>query len=193
MAEPAPNSRMTADEFLAWAMEQPTGRYELFHGEVVAMAPERARHVRAKARAWRALDEAARGLGPQCEALADGMVVRIDETTIFEPDASLRCGDRLDGAATEFSDPVVVVEVLSPATRGVDTGGKFAAYFRLPSVRHYLIVDAEKRTVVHHARGDDGRILSTIATEGALALDPPGLAVVVADLFPPEDEAREVD
>jgi Uma2 family endonuclease len=31
----------TADEFLAWAIEQPTGRYELHNGRVVAMAPDR--------------------------------------------------------------------------------------------------------------------------------------------------------
>ena len=34
--------RMNADEFIAWAMNQPKGqRYELVGGEVVAMAPER--------------------------------------------------------------------------------------------------------------------------------------------------------
>ena len=31
----------TADEFIAWAIEQPRGRYELVAGEIVAMAPER--------------------------------------------------------------------------------------------------------------------------------------------------------
>ena len=46
--------RMTADEFLAWAMEQ-EGRYELASGEVVAMAPERAAHSRAKLAVARAL------------------------------------------------------------------------------------------------------------------------------------------
>lgn len=32
--------RFTADEFIAWAMEQPTGRYELSNGRIVGMAPE---------------------------------------------------------------------------------------------------------------------------------------------------------
>jgi hypothetical protein len=36
--------RMTVAEFLAWAAAQPRGRYGLVRGEVVAMAPERARH-----------------------------------------------------------------------------------------------------------------------------------------------------
>jgi len=38
--------RMTVDEFLAWAVEQP-GRYELFRGEVYAMSPENAGHAKA--------------------------------------------------------------------------------------------------------------------------------------------------
>ena len=39
-----PKQRMTVPEFLAWAAAQPRGRYELVRGEIVAMAPERARH-----------------------------------------------------------------------------------------------------------------------------------------------------
>ena len=40
--------RMTAEEFVVWAEQQPVGRYELFEGEVLAMAPERIAHARAK-------------------------------------------------------------------------------------------------------------------------------------------------
>ena len=39
---------MTADEFIAWAMEQPRGRFELIGGEVVAMAPERLIHAESR-------------------------------------------------------------------------------------------------------------------------------------------------
>ncbi|MGO8952557.1 MAG: hypothetical protein ACLQF2_04345 [Rhodomicrobium sp.] len=39
--------RMTVDEFLAWAEENP-GRYELSNGEVYAMAPERLGHAKTK-------------------------------------------------------------------------------------------------------------------------------------------------
>jgi hypothetical protein len=44
--------RMTVPEFLAWAETQEKGHYELIRGEIVAMAPERAEHVRAKQRAF---------------------------------------------------------------------------------------------------------------------------------------------
>ncbi len=38
-------------------------------------------------------------------------------------------------------NPVVVVEVLSPSTRGIDTTVKLAGYFLVPSLKHYLIVE----------------------------------------------------
>lgn len=174
--------RMTADEFIPWAMEQ-EGRHELASGEVVAMASERAGHARAKAAAWLALRGAIRAGDLPCEAFADGMAVRIDDMTVYEPDASVRCGPRLDDDVVEFSDPVVVVEVLSPATRARDAGAKLADYIRLSSVRHYLILRFDTRTAIHHARGEDGVITTAILTEGALRLDPPGIAIALGDVF----------
>ena len=54
----------TADEFIAWALEQPTGRFELDNGVVVAMAPERASHAVAKLNAVIALRDAISARGP---------------------------------------------------------------------------------------------------------------------------------
>ena len=45
--------RMTADEFIVWAMSRLEGeRYELFDGEVFPMSPERVGHSRAKYLIW---------------------------------------------------------------------------------------------------------------------------------------------
>ena len=175
--------RMTADEFLVWAMEQPTGRYELVSGEVVAMAPERAVHNLVKAEVWRVLRDGAREAGLPCQAFADGMAVRIDGATLYEPDASVRCGARLEADAVEFSDPVIVVEVLSPSTRAQDAGAKLVDYFRLPTVRHYLLIRTDNRTAIHHHRGGDGAIATAVLSGGALRLDPPGIAIALEAVF----------
>ena len=98
--------------------------------------------------------------------MPDGMAVRIDDRTVYEPDALVRCGPPLPGDAIEVNDPVIVVEVVSPSSRGVDRGVKLASYFSLPSVRHYLIVDTDKRVVIHHRRGDEGRIEVRILHDG---------------------------
>ena len=175
MPRPAP-LRMDADSFLDWAEDQ-EGRYELAGGEVVAMAPERAVNARTKGRAFRILGDEVQRAGLPCEVFPDGMAVRVDDDTVYEPDASVRCGDPLDPNATEFSDPVVLVEVTSPSTSRVDVGMKLSDYFRLPSVRHYLILRVDRRTAIHHARDDAGAIATRILTEGTITLDPPGLVI----------------
>jgi Uma2 family endonuclease len=182
MSDPSP-ARMTSDEFIAWAMEQPEGRrYELVAGEIVGMAPERSAHALTKFRVARRLAEAVERDGLACEVYPDGMAVEVDATTTYEPDALVRCGAPPSPDALKLNDPIIVVEVLSPSTRARDAGAKLADYFRLPSVHHYLIVRTEDRAIIHHARNADGTILTRIVREGTLHLDPPGLAVT--GLFP---------
>lgn len=175
MSATAP-ARMTADQFIAWAMQQPEGqRYELVAGEVVGMAPERAAHARLKGRVYEALGRAIRAADAPCEAFPDGMTVRIDSDTVYEPDALVRCGSPLDDNAVEAPDPLVVVEVVSPSSARRDSGSKLEGYFRVPSVRHYLIVTTRNLAVIHHHRDDAGGITTRIIREGAIRLDPPGI------------------
>lgn len=181
----APLKRMTVDEFLVWAETQPGRRFELVHGQPVAMSPERARHAEAKAEVYVALRGALRGASSPCHVLPDGMTVRVDDETAFEPDALVYCGPRIDGDQIDVPNPIIIVEVLSPSTEKYDTGAKLAGYFRVPSVRHYLIVDPLGRLIIHHARQDDATILTRIHTDGAIDLTPPGLALPLADVFPP--------
>ena len=175
---------MTSDEFIAWAMQQPeTSHYELLDGEVIARAPISSAHALPRARIWRRLEEAIEHACLPCQAYPDGMAVEIDENTVYEPDALVRCGPVLPAQAVQLTDPVIVVEVLSPATSARAVGAKLEGYFRLSSLGHYLIVRAENRTVVHHARGEAGLILTRIIRDGPIVLDPPGLTLT--DCFPP--------
>jgi Uma2 family endonuclease len=176
--------QMTVDQFLAWLEEGPEGaRYELVAGEVVAMAPERAAHAFLKARIWRAFDDQIGVRGLHCQALPDGMTVKIDEHTAYEPDAVVHCGAPLADDALLVPEPIIVVEVLSPTTKAHDAGAKLADYFRLPSVRHYLLVRTGRPTVIHHRRGDRGAIETRIITSGDLRLDPPGLELDLRQIY----------
>ena len=78
---------------------------------------------------------------------------------------------------------MIVVEVVSPSSQSVDAGAKLDDYFRLSSVRHYLIIRDEARTVIHHERKSDGRIETGIVRSGTLVMDPPGIAVEVEGFF----------
>ena len=164
---------MTVDEFLPWA-EGKEGRWELHDGVPVMMSPERLAHVRTKARAARALDDALRLAGLPCEAIADGLTVKVDSGATYEPDASVVCGPRRSDETIVVTDPIIVVEVLSPSTAAVDHGRKLSGYFSLPSVQHYLILDPERRVAIHHKRGASEAIETRVLTDGVARLDPPG-------------------
>jgi Uma2 family endonuclease len=179
--QPQIPSRMSVDEFLAWAEGRP-GRYELVGGEVVAQAAERAAHWKVKLATHVALLQAARAKGLPCHVVPDGATVRVDETTAYEPDAMVYCGPEAPPSALLVENPVIVVEILSPSTGRTDRRRKLADYFRLPSVAHYLIIDPDEVLVIHHQRhGDD--ILTRILREGTIVLDPPGFVVAVTEIY----------
>jgi Uma2 family endonuclease len=179
-----PDRVMTSDEFLEWAARQPRGRYELVGGRVIAMAPERTKHNRAKIAVYLALRDSVRRAGLLCEVYTDGMTVVIDKHHSREPDAAIQCGRQPDDNAIALDAPLLVVEVVSPSSERDDTGNKLVEYLSVASIQHYLIVNAEKRVVVHHKR-HGSEIRTRIAGEQSedLHFDPPGFAVSVTALL----------
>jgi Uma2 family endonuclease len=173
----------TRDAFRRWCAAQTSGRYERVNGHIIAMAPERIGHVRAKNRVVRALERAIRESGVPCEAMADGVTVETGDSD-YEPDALVNYGPPPDDDAISATNPVVIIEVLSPTTASTDTGGKLVDYFQIPSVAHYLIIHPAKQAVIHHRREEPGGIATRILTSGAIQLDPPGISVTVEEFYP---------
>jgi len=174
--------RMTVEQFLDWAARQP-GRYELHRGEVYAMSPETVGHAERKGAVYLALRTAVRRRALPCHVLPDGGTVRIDDTTAYEPDALVYCGEKLPSSGVEIPGPIIVVEVLSASTRQFDVSMKLAGYFRLPTLIHYLIVDPTQPLIIHHRRGTGDTILTHVVTEGTIALEPPGLELALSDIY----------
>jgi len=173
---------MTVDEYLAWSDSQSERRRtELINGQIVTMPSERLLHSRVKGNVHLALLRAIRTAGLPCEALPDGPGVRIDEHTVYEPDAMVYCGESPAPESLLIPNPIVIAEVLSPTTRHHDTSAKLIGYFKLPSVAHYLVIDPDARTVTRYARSSTPNLLSG----GPLRLDPPGLDLTVEDLLGP--------
>jgi Uma2 family endonuclease len=171
---------MTVDEYLAWSDRQSERRRtELINGQIVNLPAEKLLHTTIKANVFLALQQAIQGAGLPCSALPDGPGVRIDEHTVYEPDALVFCGAAPPPASMLIPNPVILVEVLSPTTRHSDTSAKLIGYFKLPSVAHYLIVDPDDRSVTHYARDCTPNVLK----DGLLRLDPPGLYLTVESLF----------
>lgn len=175
---------MSADAFLEWAEAQDEGRFQLIGGEIVAMAPERVEHSHVKFQAAKALEAAIVRAKLPCRAFVDGVAVKIDDATVFEPDALVNCGAPIPRGSLIAPNPVIVVEVISPTSTRRDLALKFTNYFRHPGVQHYLVVVLENRTVIQHSRAEGDTLRTRIAAMGdEVTFDPPGISVAVSDLF----------
>jgi Uma2 family endonuclease len=184
MSNPA-QSEMDVAAFLLWA-DGRDGRWELRDGQPVLMAPERALHALVKLSAQIALREGVRRTDLPCGVFPDGMTVRMNARTAFEPDALVVCPPPTDLTTMEIPNPVIVVEVLSPSTAADDHGVKLDGYFSLGSVNHYLILDPDRRVMIHHRRAHAGAIETRVLREGVVVLDPPGFEAQVAAFFATE-------
>ena len=180
-AVPVLDRLYSREEYRQWYDAQAEGRFERVDGRVVAMAAERVGHARIKFAIAAALDRAVRDAGLPCEMLPDGIGVETTNSD-FEPDALVNCGSRVAADATRAPNPIVVVEVLSPGTRAVDTGTKLIGYFEVASILHYLIVFPDRRVIIHHLRTADG-IATRIVRQGAIVMDPPGLTITVQEVY----------
>ena len=176
---------MTIEQYLVWDEEREIdGRFELHDGRIVRANAERVAHAVVKFKLSVALDRAIQRANLECQLLPDGMAVAAGKNSVFEPDAQVYCGPPLDGNTLLVPGPVIVVEVLSPSTQRRDFGIKMTRYFLNESIQHYLIVVIEDRKIVHHRRLPGGNIGTRIVANGDLVLDPPGLVVPMAEVFP---------
>jgi Uma2 family endonuclease len=175
---------MTVPEYLAGSKPRSDRkRTELINGQIVAMSPERAAHNRLKKRIVIALEQAIKEAGLECEAFTDGLTVPIDEHTAYEPDALVNCGIPIPPNELTAPAPIIVAEVLSPASVHTDTSAKLIGYFKLPSVAHYLVVDPDARAVTHHRRDIGGSVTAHTLSAGVLRLAPPGIDLHMDALF----------
>jgi Uma2 family endonuclease len=143
MGQAALNLPLSAADFLAWDATQTT-RHEFVRGEVFAMAGAGERHVTVALNVAIALRQHL--AGTPCRTFITDMKLRVDAAdAYFYPDVMVTCSPRDAEQSHVKSEPVLVVEVLSPATAAFDRGDKFAAYRGLPSLKEVLLVDPDLR------------------------------------------------
>ena len=96
--------------------------------------------------------------GQPCQSFNSDTKVRIRLPThvrYYYPDALVVC--RPNPTSDSFQDdPVVIVEVLSDSTHRLDDGEKRDAYFTIPSLRVYLLVEQEAAVVIAYRRTEQG-------------------------------------
>ena len=122
----------------------------------------------------------------RCHVFLGGMRVQRSEDARGldkpRPDIMVRCG-ALTGR-NFLTDPLVVVEVLSPSTMDTDRGDKLRFYKELPTLRHIALVYQDQQRVELYYRTDDGWLSRTLAEpDDRLAFEPIGFEMKLRQVY----------
>jgi Uma2 family endonuclease len=173
----------TYAEYLAY--ERDSGlKHEYEAGEILAMAGGSRRHNALASRISAALES---GRRPGCVAFQSDQRVRVLATgKATYPDASLVCGpiegDPADPTEATITNPMLIVEVLSPSTEQEDRGNKWQHYQMIPSLREYVLVSQTEPRIERFERLPSGKWEYSDVTDGVVRLGSGG-AVDIAQLY----------
>ncbi len=180
---PTPNPFVTLSEYRAMEATSEV-RLEYVDGEVVAMAGGRRWHNHIGSGFVGELRNAVKGCG--CYAYGSDMKVHVNEGAEFYPDAIVVCRPVTfpEGDDCAVTNPVVIVEVLSPTTAVWDLTGKRERYATLASLQHYLVAHADAWQVHHYRRNADGSWRVTFHGAGdTIHLDAVGVTLSVDAVY----------
>ncbi len=176
--------RMTIAAFFALKGEEGV-RYELIDGVPVrAMTGASRRHDLILVNALTSLHVQLKG--KPCRASTDDIAVVVPNGNVRRPDLSVDCG-RLDDRDMRVDAPRLVMEVLSPSTRGLDLVRKLEEYKSVPGLAYILIVEPEApRALLWRREGGAPRpwVLEEAAgLDGAFDLPAIAARLTLAELY----------
>jgi len=176
-------NRMTSAEYLEWDRQQ-TVRHEFYDGEVFAQAGGTRQHSRIGTNTARAVGNELEG--HDCEAHGSDMRIHVEATGFYAyPDVSVVCPP-IEGESDDvISNPILLVEVLSPSTADFDRGGKFGHYRQIPSLQEYLVIWQDRPQVEQHQKTSDGLWLlrEIVGIEQALNLVSIDCSVPLSEIY----------
>jgi Uma2 family endonuclease len=136
-------SKFTVQEYLELERNS-AEKHEFYRGEIFDMSGASSRHNIIAVNLTVTLGNALKG--NPCRPYGSDMRINIPENSLFTyPDISIICGDIVSSPQDEetATQPIIIIEILSPSTRQYDSGGKFKLYRDIPSLKEYLLVDSE--------------------------------------------------
>lgn len=124
--------------------------------------------------------------GQRCQPFNSDTKVRVRlgaDTRFYYPDGMVVC--EANPPTDSFQDrPVVIAEVVSPATRRIDEGEKLDAYLTISSLRNYLLIEAASPRVIVYERAGDRFVPHVYeGLDAAVPLDAIGVELPLAELY----------
>lgn len=83
-----------------------------------------------------------------------------------------------------ITNPILVAEVLSPATEAYDRSEKWASYQTIPTLQHYLLLSADRMRVELYTREDQGWHFAAYENaESQISLSKLGVTIALPDIY----------
>jgi Uma2 family endonuclease len=149
---------VSEEEYLRLEAQSPI-KHEYVNGEMFAMTGGTLRHNTIALNIAAALRSHLRDT--PCRAFINDVRVRVEKAhSYYYPDLLVSCArgaQAMDLSAVTVEDPVLGIEVLSPATEATDRREKLLAYRTLSSLSEYVLISQDDaRIEIHRRRGDIG-------------------------------------
>ncbi len=159
-------------------------RHEFLEGRILAMAGGTPEHGARAAAIIATLSAQLRG--KPCRVHTSDVRVRVGTTGLDTyPDVSVVCGSAMVDAEdpNALTNPVVLVEVLSPTTEEYDRGEKLQHYKQIASLQHVVLVAHDRRSVEVITRGGEGWLSVTATENEQVVLESIGCTLSVDEIF----------
>ena len=142
---------------------------EFLNGEIFAMGGASARHALIVVNTSAELRNLLRDR-PSTVYSTDLRVRASYEGLYSYPDVVVVCGEPkfIDDTFDTLTNPVLIVEVLSPSTKNYDRGEKFEQYRKIKDLKEYLLVAQDQPRLEHNIKQPDGTwLLSELESRDA--------------------------
>jgi len=137
-----PEKIFSIEEYLS-TEDKSTEKHEFFNGKIIKMPGAKPAHNLISGNIITALNIALEIKEKQYFVLTgDSKIYSPRYNSFLYPDAVLICEqiEMYPGSSTVITNPLLIVEVLSPSTEEYDRTGKFYAYKQIESFKEYVLV-----------------------------------------------------
>jgi Uma2 family endonuclease len=171
---------LSVEDYLEGEKDSPI-RHEYVDGYIYAMAGESDRHNRASLNIASRLNEHL--VDNPCEVFMSDMKLKVAPNVYYYPDVAVCC-DSPPPDPYFRTQPVLIIEVMSPSTDRIDHHEKLVAYKRMPSLREYVLISQDRIQVeVHRCAGSVWQQDVLTKTTDSLTLESVDLTIALADVY----------
>jgi Uma2 family endonuclease len=164
--------------------EKSKRKHEYMDGEVFAMAGVKRSHSLIGSNVTTELNIKLRER--PCEVHGSDIKVLIREGHYVYPDVSVVCDEiNFDTNNTTLFNPIVIFEVLSKSTEARDRGEKAEDYFKLESLRDYVMIAQNRVRIEHYSRISGGKWTFEVleSLDDSLILDSIGCKLSLKNIY----------